>query len=193
MTRIEVYWAAIGTPGLEHLDLQARADGITADGMVLRYHDGRGLRLWYRLNCDSAWRTRELSVKLLGEDSVSIWISADEAGNWFDRDGHTIEFLTGCIDVDLMTTPFTNTLPIKRLDLLPGESKEIEVVYVRVPDLNLLRAGQRYTCLEKGAGESRYVYESLDSDFKAELVVDEEQLVVSYQGIWERVGIFKIS
>jgi len=39
------------------------------------------------------------------------------------------------------------------------------------------RAAQRYTCLAQDANQSRYLYESLSSDFKAELWVDAEQLI----------------
>jgi uncharacterized protein len=41
---------------------------------------------------------------------------------------------------------------------------------------------QRYTRL----AERVYLYESLTSDFKAQLTVDDLGLVVEYQGVWER-------
>jgi uncharacterized protein len=191
MMKIDTYWSAIGTAGLEHLDLLVSADGVKADGLVLRYHEGRGLRMRYELKCDAAWRAHELSVQMIEVGGANVSVSGDGEGNWFDYAGRSLDFLTGCVDVDVMATPFTNTLPIQRLDLIPGESKEIEVVYVTIPDLSVQRASQRYTCLEKGVETSRYLYESLGSDFKAELLVDENQLVVEYQGIWERAGFFK--
>jgi hypothetical protein len=43
---------------------------------------------------------------------------------------------------------------------------------------------QRYTRL----AERRYRYESLESGFAAILDVDEDGLVLTYEGLWERVG-----
>jgi hypothetical protein len=187
----EIYWNAIGTTGLEHLHLEESRDGVHADGLVLRYHNGRGLRLGYEVQCDENWRTRELSAWIISEDEIRMQISSDGQGSWFDSVEKEIDFLQGCIDVDVMATPFTNTLPINRLHLTPGETRDIEVVYVRIPDLHYQRSGQRYTCLERGNSQSRYLYESLGSNFKAELVVDEDGLVISYQGIWDRAGIYR--
>ena len=187
MKRIEAYWSAIGTAGLEHLVLEQARGGIQADGLVLRYHNEQGLRLVYRISCDPNWKTRQIRVQLLGEGTSEVRASSDGRGSWAGPDGQTIEYLKGCLDVDVMATPFTNTLAIRRLGLAVGESREIEVAYVRIPDLELSRARQRYTCLEKNSEGVRYLYESLEGDFKAELAVDVEGLVLAYQGLWERV------
>jgi uncharacterized protein len=187
MKRSEVFWSAIGTAGLEHLVLEQAREGIQADGLVLRYHNEQGLRLAYQIICDPDWRTRQIRVQLLGEGKTEVKASSDGKGSWTGPDGQTIEYLKGCLDVDVMATPFTNTLAIRRLGLAVGESREIEVAYVRIPDLELSRARQRYTCLEKNGEGARYLYESLEGDFKAELTVDVEGLVLAYQGLWERV------
>jgi uncharacterized protein len=126
-------------------------------------------------------------VQLLGEGKSEVKASSDGRGSWTGPDGRAIEFLKGCLDVDVMATPFTNTLAIRRLGLAVGEAREIEVAYVRIPDLELSRARQRYTCLEKNGEGAHYLYESLEGDFKAELAVDVEGLVLAYQGVWERV------
>ena len=186
MKHIEAYWTAIGTTGLEHLILSETQEGIRADGLVLRYHNGQGLRIGYQILCDPAWRTREATVKLTGKEAIELRFTVDGSGKWWGANGEPLEELEGCLDVDVMATPFTNTLPIRRLGLAVSESAEIEAAYVRIPDLQLSRARQRYTCLEQGSGRWRYLYESLDGDFKAELVVDGSGLVLDYQGIWER-------
>jgi hypothetical protein len=80
-------------------------------------------------------------------------------------------------------TPFTNTLPINRLNLTEGDSKEIEVVYFDLPSSNFSPLKQRYTNLGNGI----YKYESLASGFTANLEVDNEGFVINYPGIWQRV------
>ena len=44
------------------------------------------------------------------------------------------------IDVDISATPFTNTLPIRRLGLQPGEFAELDVAFVDAP---AMRFGSR--------------------------------------------------
>jgi len=92
--------------------------------------------------------------------------------------------LDGAIDVDLSITPFTNTLPIWRLDLAEGQAADIRAVYVRLPDLTVTIDPQRYTCLQRGR---RYRYESLDSDFVREIDIDVHGLVVTYPGLFRRI------
>ena len=93
--------------------------------------------------------------------------------------------LDGAIDVDISATPFTNTLPIRRLQLAPGDSAEIRTAYIHLPDLEIVRDPQRYTCLEP---LRRYRYESLDSDFVREIEVDADGLVVTYPGLFKRLA-----
>ncbi len=188
-TKQEIYWKPIGTTGLEHLILEQTADAVIADGLILRYHDGEGLRLRYRLDCDHNWFPRKLRVQSLGNAPTEIVASNDGHGNWVDDQQHPLDHLKGCYNVDIMGTPFTNTLAIKYLGLAVGEAKEIDVAYVTIPDLHLMRAAQRYTYLRQDGDTAYYLYENVDSDFKAELWVDAQQLVRVYEGQWERSGV----
>jgi hypothetical protein len=54
---------------------------------------------------------------------------------------------------------------------------------VSFPDLEPLADPQRYTRLD----EDLYLYESLDSDFTAELTVDARGYVLEYPGLFERL------
>jgi len=88
------------------------------------------------------------------------------------------------IDIDLSATPFTNTLPIRRLKLKAGQSAEIVTVYILVPALTITTDPQRYTCIEP---LKRYRYESRDSDFRRDIEVDGRGLVVTYPGLFRRL------
>jgi hypothetical protein len=93
--------------------------------------------------------------------------------------------LAGAIDVDLTATPFTNTLPVRRLELRNGQAEVIAVVYVEIPSLTVVARRQRYTCLEPGR---RYRFESLESGFTREIEVDDDGLVRTYPGLFRRVA-----
>jgi hypothetical protein len=99
--------------------------------------------------------------------------------------------LEGCVDVDISATPFTNTLPIRRLGLEPGESAELRVAYVDVPELAVGPARQRYEYLEERAGGGLYRFEAppieaLPSGFTAQIPVDVDGLVIDYPGLFRR-------
>lgn len=116
--------------------------------------------------------------------NTRVALTSDGAGRWM-RDGVAMGALDGAIDVDVSATPFTNTLPIRRLALAAGVSAEILVAYVDVPSLAISAERQRYTCLESAR---RYRFEALDGDFTRTLEVDADALVVSYPGLFRRLS-----
>jgi hypothetical protein len=137
----------------------------------------------YRIECDAAWRVRRAEITVLG-DERRLLLESDGLGRWRDGQGRPLPDLDGAFDVDLPITPFTNTLPIRRLALGAGQSVDLKVVYVLLPALEITIDPQRYVCLEAGR---RYRYESLDSDFVRELEVDADGLVIDYPGLFKRV------
>jgi len=184
----EVLWTPVDTPGIEHLRLIVSPDEIVADGHIITTQfDERPIRIDYRINCDTERRVRELHVS--AEDvelrSVNLW--TEGSGKWTNESGDSLPELEGCIDVDIMATPFTNTLPIRRIAWQPGQTEELKVVYVKLPSLEVVATGQRYTCLESGPDGGLFRYESLESGYTNELPVDADGLVMDYPGIWQRV------
>ena len=137
--------------------------------------------------CDANWRVEELGLIFLSSKGKSVKIRADGEGRWSTSTGEPLSSLEGCIDVDISATPFTNTLPIRRLGLSAGQSAELQVAYVAVPELELKPVRQRYTCLELNEQGGLYRYEGLASGFSTELQVDAVGLVLDYPGIWRRV------
>jgi hypothetical protein len=130
-----------------------------------------------------------VDASTLGADAGSVSLRADRDRTWTDSRGDELSDLSGCVDVDISATPFTNTLPIRRLELERDESAEVRTVYLSVPDLSVETAVQRYTCLDPlDAAGGRYRYESLSSGFTAELPVDADGVVVDYPALFERVS-----
>ncbi len=183
----DIMWAPWNEPGLEHLHLFRKEEEIVADSVIIGIADHTLFRLWYEIVCAADWRVKELSLILLSGDGKSIKLRTDRHGHWFRVAGDPISSLDGCIDVDISTTPFTNTLPIRRLALSPGQSVELLVAYFMIPDMELKPVRQRYTCLESNIHGGLYKYESLESGFSAELQVDSDGLVTDYSGLFKRV------
>lgn len=183
----EVMWSAWNEPGLGHLRLAVRDDGIVADGVAVGVTEGRPFRVAYEIRCDAGWRVRALRVTSPDPELPRVDLLADGEGNWTTPDGRVVPGLQGCIDVDISITPFTNTLPIQRLGFAPEESAEFPVAYVEETDLQAWPEPQRYTCLEKSDRGGLYRCLSLDGGFTADLSVDADGLVLDYPGLFRRV------
>lgn len=172
--------------GLEHCVLGEFGDWgdqIVAMSYVIGQVDNDHFAARYVVECDREWRTTNVRVTLAGQGG-EIHLLSTGRGNWLDAVGHEVPALHGAIDVDITCTPFTNTLPIRRLNLNAGQSADITVAYIDVPSLTVTADPQRYTCLEP---MRRYRFESLDSDFVREIEVDEHALVTLYPGLFRRV------
>jgi uncharacterized protein len=187
----QVMWSPWTGPGLEHLHLLEQQEGMLADGLILGVEEQVPFRVHYTIHCDLQWRLRAVHLSIPGSTSPSLHFFTDGGGSWTTEDGEAIPSLNGCLDVDISATPFTNTLPIRRLALQPGSSATLSMAYIAMPQMHIEATQQRYTCLEVTSSGGRYLYESLKdgvSRFTAELPVDRDGLVLDYPGVFRRVG-----
>jgi uncharacterized protein len=182
----EVMWAPWEGPGLEHLRLVTSDDGVVANGLVIGLEAGRPFRIGYEVRCDERWRVREVWVATPDSERPVLELLADGEGHWKRGGGEPMPELDGCIDVDISATPFTNTLPIRRLGLQPGKSTDVDIAYIRVPELLVGPERQRYGCLEVRTDSGHYRFEALPSGFTASLPVDGDGLVIDYPGLFRR-------
>lgn len=185
MQMTEVIWEQTVENGLEHLVLK-QDENIEADGLALGMIEGAAYRIKYQIICDLDWGVKRVKVEDLLNHNELDFLKKSE-GVWTGERGRSIDELNGCTDVDIMITPFTNTLPIRRLKLALHESKEISVVYFSVPDLTVSKLDQRYTFLSQRKDHQVYKYESLFSGFTSDIKVDAAGLVIEYPGIFKMV------
>lgn len=166
--------------------MQIAETGVRADGTVVVAFDGDVLRVRYTILCDPGWRFREAEVALERAGEVRRRsIARDPAGRW-SVDGAARQDLAECADIDLMATPFTNTMPIRRLEPWSAVPAVMKVAYIRLPDLEVAMAEQEYTCRDAAGAPSLFVYRNLGSGFTAELSVDHDGIVVDYGDVWRR-------
>lgn len=179
MERIYRFASADGS-GLEHLSLQWREDVIVAESVVVGDRDGH-YGCSYRICCDKDWQVRSVEVVVAGGGSCVL--TSDGQGEW--RDGDGVPLLAGCIDVDISATPFTNTVPIRRLGVRLSRRTPITVAYIKIPELGPRPMAQAYTRPPDG----RYLYESVDSGFQAALTVDADGVALDYPGLFRRISL----
>jgi uncharacterized protein len=154
-------------------------DAQQINGAVVHDVAGRPCQTHYNILIDSNWHTRDVSLRMAFVDEKrELRLAADGDGNWWLNDAE-YPLAQGCIDIDLGITPATNTLPIRRLRLQPGQSEEVTALWVRFPELTVELLPQRYTCL----APDRHQYQS--ATFAAVLQVNEQGIVLSYENAWQ--------
>jgi len=164
------------------VDIRPADGGLDISGVVIAREEQTQFGLSYRLKLDALWHTRDVLVKTTSGHVLHL--ESDGRGHWREN-GKDQPALQGCIDIDIQATPITNTLPIRRLDLETGESMEVRLCYITVPDLTVFASNQRYTAVEAG---SLYRFESLEDGFTADLPVDTDGFVLDYPGLFKRLG-----
>ena len=169
-------WATWEGDGHETTTILWENDGFTVSGQVGREN------VQYVLRLSPTWQVRQF---LLFRDleEPDLWLATDGSGRWGEMNGAHRTELDGCYDIDLACTPFTKTLPIRRLPLHEGHAAELPVVYVDPETLGVRPDLQRYTRL----GSHRWLVERLESGFSAELDVDEFGLVLDYPALFRRL------
>jgi uncharacterized protein len=177
-----IRWRDWSGDSLEHMLLRQKKGYIEVHSTVISGPACTGFAAGYSLKLDPNWCVLEVKASVLGV-ADSICLRRTEEGRWFDGNNVSVPDLKSAVDVDLSITPFTNTLPIRRLQLGVGESAEITTAYIAFPELIISPDSQRYTRLSF----ERYRYESMDSDFVREIVVDRNGLVITYPGLFRRV------
>lgn len=185
-----VMWSA-QTGGLEHLYLWRDGTDRLASGWVIGIHEGAPFRLAYGMRCDANWRVQHVWLEKVRErqdheDDVRLDLHLSADNRWHGPGRAHYPKLDGCATVDIAATPFTNTLAIRHLNLQPGQSATIRLVYIDIPELNFYAAEQRYTCLKSNAKGSRYRFEALDGAFVAKIPFDADGVVQNYPGLFKR-------
>lgn len=180
-----VRWRPVDGEGLEHLTVGPHDGGIRATGVVIGDRGGLSYGIHYCIDCDAGWLVRRFAIETT--DDRRLMLRSDGKGNWSSKDGDPMPELVGCIDIDLAGTPFTNTLPIRRLNLSPQDGiTKLTMLYVPFDSLEPYRDEQNYTCLE---ADLLYRYEAGDGSFTADLPVDEDGLVLDYPTLFERLKV----
>ncbi|WP_274423406.1 putative glycolipid-binding domain-containing protein [Chelativorans sp. YIM 93263] len=176
---MERKWRRLDEPGLEVFQIMPEVDGFRAVATVV--HAGADpFGLSYVWSLDEHWRTRQLVLRLSHPTLQEMKIERT-SGGWL-VDGQEAAELAACDEIDLSATPFCNSLAIRRL----RGSGELTALYVDLPSLQLSCSRQRYQPL--GEGRWRYIDLGVAKGFEADLSLDEDGLVVDYEGLFETIN-----
>jgi hypothetical protein len=139
----------------------------------------------YDLVTDESGATKRLSLTVtLAERERQLSIARDEESMWLVQN-HTGETrraaYEGALDVDVIYSPFFNTLPIRRTGLYKRtDSVTLPVVYVRLPELSVDQAAISYSSASDGIKLHSPAAETT-------VTVDDDGFILDYPGLAERI------
>ena len=175
MTRRQLVWRGLEEWLAEECSVVIDGGRLEARGVQLGA-EPHPYRADYELTTGADWVTERLVVSCGGR-SLDLRRAGD--GSW-TANGEPLPEVEGALDCDLAFSPLTNFMPARRLDTEPVD---LRIAFVSVPDLGVRLSRQRYEPID--ARRVRYI--GLDSDFTADLELDEDGLVVRYPRLAERV------
>lgn len=171
---------------MESVRVQLSGNRIKAAGRIIggACSEHPAFSASYDLVTDENGVTRRLSLRTSvagGEKQASV--SRDDEGYWMieNSSNHQRSTYHGALDVDVVLSPFFNTLPIRRLGLHTDSiDVQVPVVYVNLLDLSIQEAGLTYSSGSDGI----HVLSPVSS---SSVTVDADGFVLDYPGLAERI------
>jgi uncharacterized protein len=185
MTTNTVLWAGREYHSLEHCVVSTSSGGSDISSTIVGQYRGIIYQVQYHILTNPLWQTLffEINSRINGQVQHLLF-EGDGVGRWKTGDREAAQF-QGCIDIDIPLTPFTNTLPINRLNMAVGSERQIQVLYIDLLEGRLSALQQKYTRRDP----QTYHYENVPNDFEADIQVDEAGLVIDYPALFERAAI----
>jgi uncharacterized protein len=200
MVNRSIEWVKDGTVGLEFAEVELTDRRMEATGIAIG-SEPVPYRLDYRFESGSRFITESIEVVARGQGwRRTLRLERDELGEWdasWETHGEALlppptgdmKQLSQALDCDLALSPLTNTMPVLRHDLLHGGGRvDFLMAWIGVPDLSVIPSRQRYTFVRTDGLISVVRYESSSRDFVADIVFDEDGLVLEYPLLGHRVG-----
>ncbi|MBP2616328.1 putative glycolipid-binding domain-containing protein [Chryseobacterium jejuense] len=176
-------WQGIAFQSLEYFSLTKNDTAIKVISKIIGFYESKIYAVDYQLTIDPDWNIQEFTIEseintvkntLTGKKYQDEW----EINNVINSDFKDFNF------IDISLTPFTNTLPINNLKLAENDSQEIKVIYIDVLNSLVKPVTQQYT----RTAPHTYHYDNLQTDFKADILVDDSSLVVNYPKLFDKIA-----
>lgn len=185
--QINILWTGREYYSLENCLVSITDVGSEVTSTIIGHYKEKIYRVEYLIKTNQNWETVYLEINCRHNDHTqSIKLEGSGKGKWMNS-GEKVDQFDGCIDIDISLTPFTNTLPIRRLGLSQNQTQEIRVIYFDLLEQQISPVSQRYTCLSN----TEYYYENVPNDFDATIQVDKSGLMVDYPSLFIRTATSK--
>ncbi|HEX6432499.1 MAG TPA: putative glycolipid-binding domain-containing protein [Niastella sp.] len=177
-----ILWTGREYYSLENCLINESVSGVEISSIIIGHYEEKIYNVEYHIKTNTHWETIFFEIiSRHSNQTQAISYESDGKGNW-TKAGQPLVLFNGCIDIDIPLTPFTNTLPIRRLKLQPHQTREIQVLYCDLLQLQIMPVHQKYTCVSA----TEYHYENIPNDFEANIQVDGSGFVVDYPSLFVR-------
>lgn len=178
-----ILWAGNSINSMERCMINHESNNILVTSSIIGSDQNETFIVNYELVLDLDWLTKSLTVSYESNTKTYRYdLIQPKPGEWVVNGEKNIN-LDNHIDVDISLTPFTNTLPIKRLKLLSNQQEIIKVVYLNLLDGSIKGTNQKYSKLD----ENEYRFETVPNDFESIITVDTHGFVVEYPKLFKRL------
>jgi hypothetical protein len=182
---VKVVWRNEEIYGCEYLKIEDKTESLVVQSTVIYVDEKKtnAHNLTYYVELDEHWLTKRVSINVDKINNLELHTDGD--GNWFNTGGESINSLNGAIDIDISATPFSNSLPINRINWSINQIEHFHMVYISVPTLEIKKVPQSYQYIHK-KGELRY-FQYRCYDYETIICVDSNGLVVDYPNAFSRI------
>lgn len=171
-------------------------DGLTATGT----QHGNGYHATWTLDAAEKWITRLVTVEVQGDGwARTLKLTRNDDGKWSSDTTLTgkqpadlpspgiadgVE-LNDALDCDLGLCPMTNTMPIRRLNLLTESVPDTQLIvaWIDMPSLQIIASDQYYGSIDQDTVHYRSGTRGVD----VELEVDHDGVVIAYPDMARRI------
>jgi hypothetical protein len=175
---------------MESVRVQLSGKRIKANGRIVAAEtdSNAAFAAYYDLLTDELGATKRLGMTVtVAERERQLVVTRDDESMWMvtDHRGESRAAYGGALDVDVVFSPFFNTLPIRRAGLNEhADSITVPTVYVQLPDMTVTSASISYSSAEAGSGEGIKVHSPVSD---TTLTVDAAGFILEYPGLAERI------
>jgi hypothetical protein len=181
-----VIWTGKLYHSIENFILTNTSNGNEITSTIIGVYKNKIYKVDYEIKTNKNWETTFVSLRTQFDNSNEVLTLEKKDGEFLLNDKSSDDF-KDIFDIDISLTPFTNTLPINRLQLKDNQQQLIEVLYFDILNKEIKPVKQSYTRL----AADHYIYENQDTSFRAELKIDELGLVVAYPKLFEMTTKYK--
>jgi len=179
---MKIIWKGIIYNSLEYFTLTRQENIFIVKSKIIGTYEDKMYVVAYNLLIDSEWKVQNFEIEY-EVNNIKKKITGEKIDNRWKMNGLINPTYTDFDFIDISLTPFTNTLPIRNLNLEIGEEQEVNVIYINILDNYTKPLKQKY----RKKSERIYKYENVPNDFEADISVDEFGLVIFYPLLFERL------
>ncbi|HXS35907.1 MAG TPA: putative glycolipid-binding domain-containing protein [Flavipsychrobacter sp.] len=178
-----IIWKGRYYQSMEYCNLVQAESGNEIQSTIIGYHEQQIFKVEYHIHTNKEWEVYLVSIHMQLDSKSETIALENKDGIWYLNSKPEPSFKS-IVYIDISLTPFTNTLPVNGMAFENDKQQIIDVIYFDLLEKKTKPSKQIYTRLST----NKYLFQTYDGSFKAEIEVDEQGLVTDYPQLFEMLG-----